>query len=388
MGIEMYNRIIRLPEKHSFFLFGARGVGKSTLLESIYGQEAILLDLLDPTVEDKFARNPGTLKELLPTARSNRIIIDEIQKLPKLLDLVHWAIEKYPTIQFILTGSSARKLRYGAANLLAGRAFFYHLYPFSYLELGEDFILEQALSWGLLPHIFSLSSAQEKTDFLIAYTLMYLKEEVWAEHLIRKLEPFRKFLEVSAQMNGKIINYANIAYDIGVDEKTVKEYFILLEDTLLGFFLEPYHTSIRKRVSKKPKFYYFDVGVTRALANTLNIPLRSKTSYYGEVFEHFIIQECWKLINYFKKDWRFFYLQTKDNAEIDLIIERPGLPLLCIEIKSTQEIHGKDLTTFLALIEDLAECEAVCFSQDPYPKKIGKINAYHWQEGIKQYFWM
>lgn len=164
-----------------------------------------------------------------------------------------------------MTGSSARQLRRGGANLLAGRAFVYYLHSLSCFELQDEFDLEKALQWGTLPRTFSLDESIEKNEFLRSYADTYLKEEIWNEQVIRKLHPFRCFLEVAAQCNGKIINYANISRDVGVDDKTIKEYFLILEDTMIGFFLEPFHNSFRKRLVEKPKFYFFDPGVVRAL---------------------------------------------------------------------------------------------------------------------------
>jgi predicted AAA+ superfamily ATPase len=384
----MYKRIIGLSDNRSFFLFGARGTGKSTVLHALFPDNTFWIDLLDPGVENEYSRNPETLKAVLAGLAPNitRIIIDEIQKIPKLLDLVHWAIEKYPHLQFILTGSSARKLRYGGANLLAGRAFFYDLYPFSYIELADDFHLEEVLQWGLMPRLYSLNTPDEKISFLEAYTLLYLKEEIWAEHLIRKLDPFRKFLEVSAQMNGKVINYAAIARDVGADLKTVKEYFSILEDTLIGFMLEPFHHSFRKRLLTKPKFYYIDIGLARTLARTVTLPPAPRTSYYGELFEQFIIQEAWKLTHYRKREWRLSYLRTKDDAEIDLVVERPGQPLLCIEIKSSTQVDENDLQGFMRLTNELENCEAVCFANVSHRRTWGKITVWPWQEGFAHYW--
>ncbi|MGH2611964.1 MAG: ATP-binding protein, partial [Rhabdochlamydiaceae bacterium] len=239
----MFSRFRHFPHKHSFFLFGPRGTGKSTLIKERFDQtECLWLDLLDSEVEDQFFRSPGDLYAIVKALPKQTIyvVIDEIQKVPKLLDGVHRLIEETDKI-FILTGSSARKLRRGGANLLAGRAFVYHLYPLSCFELKTHFDLENALHWGTLPKIFSLEDDVEKSEFLRSYANTYLKEEISNEQVVRRLPPFRRFLEVAAQCNGKIINYANIARDVGVDDKTIKEYFSILEDTMIGFFLEPYH---------------------------------------------------------------------------------------------------------------------------------------------------
>ena len=385
----MFKRLLALTTQQSCFLFGPRGVGKSTLLKTVFSHSACLwIDLLDPETEARFSRSPQDLLAIVnnPAAKIKHIIIDEIQKIPKLLDVVHLVIEKKLPIQFILTGSSARKLKRGGANLLAGRAFVYHLFSLSFLELEEQFDIQKALEWGLLPKIFEYQSDVERQQFLTAYSNTYLKEEIWNEQFIKNLDPFRRFLEVAAQMNGKILNFSSIARDVGVTDTTVKDYFSILEDTLIGFFLEPFHHSFRKRLSTKPKFYFFDVGVTRSLARMLRVPLQVRTSLYGETFEHFIILECIKLATYGALDYRFSYLSTKDGAEVDLVVDRPGQPHLFIEIKSTTQVTEESLLTLSRLAKDFVDCESVCFSQDRYQKKWGDITVYPWQEGIKQFF--
>ena len=381
-------RLLTLPQKKSYFLFGARNTGKSTLLKHQYSPaSSVTINLLDSAEEEQFTRDPNRFYNIviaLPDAITH-VIIDEIQKVPRLLDTVQRLMsetQKY----FIMTGSSARKLKKGGANLLAGRAVVYHLFPFTSIELGEHFNLADALRWGTLPQIYSCQTDQDRQEFLLAYAHTYLKEEIWGEQFIRKLDPFRRFLEVAAQCNGKIINFNNIAHDVGVDDKTVSAYYSILEDTLIGFFLEPFHHSIRKRLREKPKFYFFDPGVVRALSRMTSVELLPQTSAYGDAFEHFIILECMKLANYYSLDYRFSYLCTKDDAEIDLIIDRPGQPYLFIEIKSSSEIASQSLKSLGQLAKDFQNCEAVCFSQDIYIKKYGNITVYPWKEGIKKFF--
>jgi len=384
----MRSRLITLPTDESFFLFGPRGSGKTTLLKYLpWLKDALYINLLSASEELRFSRNPDTLVQIvnaLPDTTSH-IIIDEVQKIPKLLDLVHELIETTNKI-FVLTGSSARKLRHGGANLLAGRAFVYNLHPFSYLEVNDSHPLNEYLRWGMLPKIFEYNTDDKKKRFLEAYTSTYLKEEIWAEQFVRKLDPFRDFLEVAAQSNGKIINFSNIARDVGVDVKTVQKYFSLLEDTLLGFFLTAYQHSFRKRLSKAPKFYFFDVGVVAALSNQLNIPVVESTSLYGERFEAFIITQCQFLASYYHTDYRFSYLKTKDDAEIDLVIERPGKPVLFLEIKSSEDIQARHLNNLKTLASDFGDCEAVCFSRDTYAKQIDGITIFPWREGVKHFF--
>ncbi len=338
-------------------------------------------------MQERFLRNPDGLSEIVKALPNHitHIVIDEVQKVPKLLDVVHDLIESTDK-HFILTGSSARKLKVGGANLLAGRAFINILHPFSVLEVEERFSLEEGLKWGMLPKVFEYSDAETKMRYLQSYAHTYLKEEIWEEHFVKDLDPFRRFLEVAAQMNGKIINYSKIAKDVGVDDKTVKSYYAILEDTLVGFFLEGFDHSFRKRLSTKPKFYFFDVGVVKALARMLSIPLMPSTAFYGEVFEHFIIIECLKLRDIYCSEYRFTYLKTKDDAEIDLVVERPGKTLLFIEIKSATHVTRELLASFIHLTKDFGECEAVCFSDDPLEKMIDHVRVLPWKMGLKRYF--
>lgn len=384
----MFERFIQLNEKHSFFLFGARGTGKTTLLNSLpWLKNALVINLLKAKDENRFARNPdllATIVRALPEIQTH-VVIDEIQKLPKLLDIVHDLIESTDK-KFILTGSSAKKLKHGGANLLAGRALLYHLYPLTYLEAGSQFNLLHALQYGMLPKTFEFSKEVDKQLFLEAYVNLYLKEEVWAEKFVRELEPFRYFLEVAAQSNGTIINFSNIAKDVGVRDVIVQDYFSILEDTLIGYFLQPFEHSFRKRLSKKPKFYYFDTGVARTLARLGEIPLAEKTHSFGQAFEHFIINQCMQLASYRHRNYRFTYLSTKDDAEIDLVVERPGKKILFIEIKSTDNVEARHLTTLRLLSNDFGECEAICLSRDAEMKQFGKITVYPWEMGVKKYF--
>ncbi len=382
------NRELKLEQNENILLIGPRGTGKSTLLEHYFSKENTLwIDLLKASEEEKYARNPDTLIANVAALSDikTHIVIDEIQKVPRLLDVVHYLIE-HTEKYFILSGSSARKIKNNAANLLAGRAFVYHLAPFTFTELGEKFQLENALNWGMLPKIYQYQDDRQKKKFLQAYARTYLKEEVWLEQLIRNLDPFRYFLEVAAQGNGKIINYSNIARDVGVDYKTVENYYSILEDTLLGFFVHAYSGSFRKQINQAPKFYFFDVGVTRSLARMLSVPAREKTNYYGDLFEHFIIIEIKKLIEYYQNEYRLSYLRTKTDMELDLIVDRPQQKKLLIEIKSTDDVQPDQLNNFSRLIEEFPNCEAICLSRDTHKKKIGEIMVWPWREGVCHFF--
>ena len=377
----MFQRTLFLPDRHSFFLFGPRGTGKSTLMQALLPPEALRIDLLDPVEEDLFRRDPRELERraaaLHPSVRW--IFIDEIQKAPRLLDLVHRLIETKKHL-FALTGSSPRKLKRGASNLLAGRAFVFNLHPLTRMELGASFSLADALHWGTQPKVFQLTSAGEKALFLQAYALTYLKEEVAAEQLVRKIDPFRNYLEVAAQCNGQILNYTRIAGDVGVDVKTVQAYFAILEDTLIGFHLPAWHRSVRKRQVAHPMFYLFDPGVKRALERALHQEIHPRTHAFGTAFEHFVILELKRLNDYSGADYAFSYLCTKDGAEIDLVLDRPGRPPLLVEIKSTEHVKENDVVALARFQADIKGSRGFCLSLDPHRKKIGAVLCLPWHD--------
>jgi predicted AAA+ superfamily ATPase len=316
------------------------------------------------------------------------VVVDEIQRVPRLLDVIHRKVEdrkrkNAAPLQFIMTGSSARKLKRGAANLLAGRAFVYHLFPLTAKELERDFDLRTALEYGSLPEVWNLKEKELVIRYLEAYSRTYLKEEVWNEQIIRKLEPFSFFLEVAAQMNGKVLNFSRIARDIGVDTKTVKSYFQILEDTLLGHVLPPHHRSLRKRQLTNPKFYFFDTGVKRALDRTLTVPLLPQTYAFGEAFEHFLFLEMQRRNEYNKLDYRFSYLQTHDGAEVDFVIERPGKPTALVEVKSATRIDSSMVKHLNRFCREFSACESFLLSLDTTAQAIGTVRALYWEEGLQ-----
>ena len=388
MSEQFFNRTLNPRKSNSFFLFGARGTGKSTILNELFkaSENVMWIDLLSIEVEDRYARKPDLLfdeiKNVSPQLKW--VIVDEIQKVPALLDVVHRIIEnkEFTSPHFALTGSSARKLKHGGANLLAGRAFMNNLYPLTHRELASLFDLNFVLNYGSLPQVFQYKDQEDITEYLKAYALTYLKEEVWAEHLIQQLDPFRKFLEVAAQSNGQTVNYKKIARDVGVDEKTVKRYYQILEETLLGFVLEAYHHSQRKRLIKSPKFYFFDCGVTHALSRTLRQTIIPGTFAYGKTFEHFYLLELHRLNEYHKLDFQFSYMLTESGNEVDVIIDRPGLPVALIEIKSSDRTSDEDAKHLKNIRKDFNQCECFVVSNDRMSRVNDDIIYIHWRESF------
>jgi predicted AAA+ superfamily ATPase len=386
----MFPRTLILPKNNSFFLFGARGVGKSTLLKHEFSEKNTLwIDLLNEEIYDKYLLQPQLLLEEIDAIKTKElpewIVIDEVQRVPRLLNIVHQSLLKYKKIKFALTGSSSRRLKQKGVNLLAGRAWVKNLFPLTFLELPKVPI-EMSLRWGSLPTIYSLSSDQDRADYLRSYALTYIKTEVREEQWVRKLEPFRRFLPIAAQMNGLPLNYSKIARETGVDTTTVQNYFDILADTLLGFNLLPYHRSIRKQQRAAPKFFFFDLGVKRAMERNLNLELYKGTSEYGYAFEHLVILEIYRFNQYLSRDYELSYLQTKDGLEVDLILSRPGEPTALIEIKSKEKVTKDDLRHLRRIEPDITPAESFLLSQDPTPKKIGNTLCLPWKQGIEEIF--
>lgn len=387
----MYRRLINLPTNHSFFLLGPRGTGKSTLLETTFlrqfsSDQIAIFDLLDLDVEEELKHRPARLRERLDAQPQLKwVVIDEVQKLPSLLDVVHQIIESRK-LHFALTGSSARKLKRGGANLLAGRAFDFKFHPLTHRELAADFDLQTVLEWGSLPTLFGLPDALSRSRYLKTYVRTYLQEEILLEQIVRKIDGFRSFLEVAAQANGKILNYAKIARGSNMDDKSVARFFEILSDTLIGFFLEPYATSVRKRQAQKPKFYFFDTGIVRAINKELSQPLPPRSYGYGNAFEHFIILEILRLNDYFETDYSFAYLRTKDDVEIDLIVSRPQQPPLLIEIKSTEHITPEDLRSLATLSQEFPRSEGWVLCREQNARRVDHLWILPWQQGIARLF--
>jgi predicted AAA+ superfamily ATPase len=337
-------------------------------------------------IEDEIAKNPRIILEKWKSTPKEWIVIDEVQKIPKLLDIVHIGIEEH-NIKFALTGSSARKIKHGSSNMLAGRAFMFNMFPLTSFELGTAFNIDEVLNFGTLPKLYSFTDDIDKKRFLKSYALTYLKEEVQQEQLVKKLDPFRKFLELSAQVNGEVINYSNIAKACNVDHKTVQSYYQILNDTLLGFFLDTYSGSIRTKQIVSPKFYYFDNGVVRALQGQLESLLTPATYGYGKVFEHFVILECLKISNYLEKDYKFSYLRSNTGLEIDLIIEKPNKETFFIEIKSSKSIQEKDYKNLVLIKGEVSNSFLYIFCQEEGSRITEHgIKIINWQEGIKELF--
>ncbi|MBI2426284.1 MAG: ATP-binding protein [Candidatus Kerfeldbacteria bacterium] len=382
----MIQRLIQLPKKHSFFLFGPRQTGKSTLLKTLFSeQQTMYYDLLKSEEYLRLSAHPQLFREevLARPASKSRVIIDEIQRVPLLLNEVHWLMEQPRAPVFLLTGSSARKLKRGHANLLGGRALTMQLFPLVQAELTDLFSLHKALEVGTLPKIYLEPERDVANALLQAYVDTYLKEEIQLEAQVRNLNPFIQFLTLAAHENGNSIHFSNISRETGVSYQTVKSYYQILEDTLLGFFLLSYKRALRKRLNQHPKFYFFDRGIVRALTKTLTVPLEPKTDAFGRAFEHFMILEIMRTIQYEKLDYRMSYYRTEHGAEVDLILETPRGGIKAIEIKSTDSVQGVHLSGLRSFATIAPHAELCCASLAPHRRKIGNIDILPWQDVLE-----
>lgn len=359
----------------SIFLFGARQTGKSTLLRNQL-KGAIYIDLLDSELLMRFRSKPNLLYEMLQDKDEQTVVvIDEIPEVPELLNEVHRLISE-KGIKFVLCGSSARKLKRKGHNTLGGRALPCYFFPLVSAEI-PNFDLDKALLHGMLPtHYF----AKNPQRLLAAYIDVYLKEEILQESIVRQLGTFQRFLEVAALSNGEMINYSNIATDCGIKVHTVRAYFDILEDTLIGYRIPAYTQTIKRRLIQAPKFYFFDVGLPQYLLNRTT--LAQGTIEYGHAFEHFIVQELVAFIRYNHKKETLSYWRTHTGVEVDAVI---GDAQVAIEIKSTNNIQSKHLKGLKSFVSDYPHARPIVVSLDKLTRKTDGIEimyVHHFLEAL------
>ena len=372
-------RILDLPillSKKSFFLFGPRATGKSTLIRQQLSNSATVIDLLDSRLYLRLLSSPHDLESIISASiktgaglqgHSKIVVIDEIQRVPELLNEVHRLIES-KKLTFLLTGSSARKLRRGKANLLAGRVWEARLFPLTCNEI-PDFNLDRYLRYGGLPPVYLSEFPNEELD---AYVNTYLKEEIMAEGLIRKLPPFSRFLRSAALVNGEMINFSKLANDCQVPPSTVTEYIGLLEDTLVGFLLPAWKESRKRKAISTGKFFFFDPGITHMLAGTQTLDRNSHL--YGKSFEQFIAMEIRAYLSYKRKKLQFSYWRSTHGYEVDFLI---GLET-AVEVKASQKITARDFKGLKALGEEKVFKNYILVSQDPINTRDNNFQALYW----------
>ena len=380
----MISRVINLPfRRKSVFLFGPRQVGKTTLVKHLLADVDYLeIDLLKGDILLKYKTNPSLLRAEVEFLTGNRdevfVFIDEIQKCPELLNEVHYLIEKFKgKVSFILTGSSVRKLKKVSVNMLAGRAWQFFLFPFTHVELGEKFSLDDALLRGTLPPVLD-EPLEDTARTLTSYVQTYLKEEILDEAIVRNIGAFSRFLDMAADQSGKIVSFSTISREAGVSSKTVKGYYQILEDTLIAIKLEPYLKSARKRLTMHPKYYLFDIGVINAINGRTSVSSVRGSTAYGMLFEHFVILETYRLIHYAEKPFRLFHWRSSHGAEVDLVVEDHHT-LWAVEIKSSPVVRSGDLKGLRSFIEDHSNAEPLCVSTCDTPYMAGRTPVIPWR---------
>lgn len=338
------------PARDHFFLLGPRGTGKTFWCAQAY-PDALRVDLLDPAVLRQYSGRPEGLKELVAAnIHRKQVVIDEIQKLPDLLEVVHLLIERKAGQQFVLTGSSARKLRRQGVNLLGGRAAQKHLHPYMAAELGGRFRLDTALRQGMLPVVWA---ADDPQAILHAYNGLYLREEVQMEGLVRSIGSFARFLEAMSFAHASVLNLANVSRECQVSRKTVEGYLEILEDLLLGFRLEVFTRRAQRELAAHPKFYFFDAGVFRA--NRPSGPLDNPSELDGAALEGLVAQHLRAWCDYSPGRHRLYYWQTRSRAEVDFVIYGES-GLYAVEVKNSRRLGPEDFRALRGLAEDYPKC--------------------------------
>ena len=346
----MYARLIKEPENKSFFLFGPRGTGKTTWVKQSF-PDAVYIDLLESRLYNDLLADPQRLESLIPNNFNDWIIIDEVQKIPDLLNEVHRLIEKYK-YKFILTGSSARKLRRKGPNLLAGRALNYSMYPLTANELGKDFNLKHSLIFGNLPSAYTESKPK---DYLESYIKAYLVEEILQESLTRNLSGFSRFLEAASFSQGSVLNISEVARECAVERKVVESYFTILEDLLLADRIPVFSKRAKRRLLAHPKFYFFDVGIYRTLRPMG--PLDAPEEVEGISYESLFFQELKAVNDYYDLGYKIYYWRTSSNLEVDFVLYG-NRGLKAFEIKRRNRIQTSQFRGLKAFLKDYPAAKA------------------------------
>ena len=364
----MYHRIFDIENRldEAMFLFGGRQVGKSTLLKERF-PKAVYIDLLNSELRNRFLQHPEEFREsLLRFSPETLVIVDEIQKVPDLLDEVHWLMVNRGLF-FILSGSSARKLKKSGANNLGGRAAPETLFPLVSAEI-PDYDLERAIQNGMIPRHYMVANAHNRIK---SYIELYLKEEIIEEAAVRNVGDFVRFLEVAAISDGEMLNYENVATDCGVSANTVKAYYQILCDTLLGFEVPAYRKVVKRKLSKASRFYFFDVGIANYLTGRHH--LAPKTPEYGHAFEHLVMQEIVAYLGYKNSEEELAYWHTYDDIEVDAII---GDARVAIEIKSTETVQNSHKKGLVEFAKEHPNVKQILVSRDRVSRRNGEVDLY------------
>jgi len=374
----MIHRILTLPlDGHSsIFLFGPRGTGKTYWIKT-HLKEIVYLDLLDFATYSSLVTNPGKLESLIPPHYTNWIVIDEVQRVPELLNEVHKLIE-HKKYKFLLTGSSARTLRRSGVNLLAGRALRYNMHPLVIQELGDAFNLEKVLDYGLLP---TVNTHADPARYLESYVQTYVKEEVLQEGLTRNVGAFTKFLEIASFSQGQLLNISEIARELGLSRITVANYFDILEDLLLANRISAFSYRAKRKIIAHQKFYFFDVGVYRTIRPMG--PLDSRPEAEGVALETLFLQSLCAINDYYNLGYTIYFWRTLNGDEVDFILYGPK-GFHAFEIKRSAKIESKSLKGLKAFGDDYPEASLYMIFLGKQKEYHGNIQAIGMEQALRE----
>ncbi|MBL6988153.1 MAG: ATP-binding protein [Bacteriovoracaceae bacterium] len=390
--LERSHKLLKLLyKKTSLLILGPRGAGKSFYISRLVNGEKGLLtiNLLETDTFKKYLKAPNLLRSevefQLEKFDKSLIFIDEIQKTPLLLDEVHYLIEKYQhRVSFILTGSSARKLKKEKANLLAGRAIYAPFYPLNFEEIDFEKKLAKILQFGLLPKNYIEDDPDMIVRYLKAYTGTYLKEEIMQEAVVKNIEGFNTFLEVAAQMNASPVNYSKMAKQVSISDQSIKGHYQILEDTLWAHRIPAWTFSTKKQLQKAPKYYFFDNGVLNALRGELKTELQESSFRYEDLFENLVVNEIIKLNSLKEHDYNIYHYRTSEGTEIDLILQQnPKTPPIAIEIKSSTTPDASDIKTLRKFQKEYPDSKCLVLCRVSTPSTLHGIPFYPFIEGIQ-----
>lgn len=363
----MTNKIrhIKVPEG-SFFLFGPRGTGKSTFVKTLISDDVLYIDFLDPETFRTYSAFPETLEKSVAALNPGLVIVDEVQKVPSVLDVVHKLMEERK-IRFILTGSSARKLKMGGADMLGGRALRCIMHPFTAEELGDDFSLEKSLRTGLIPVV---DRSMDPVQSLSAYVDIYLREEVQAEGLVRNLGAFSRFLEIVSYSHGSVLNISNVARECQVSRNIVTGYFDILEDLILAYRLPVFARRAKRKTASHPKFFLFDSGLYRRLRQ--RGPLDTESEIAGPALEGLVGQHLRAIIDYSLNDAQLYYWRSLAGNEVDFVLYGSNV-FSAIEVKSASTLNPVDYNGLRAFGDDYPESKLILLYRGSIPMKHNNI---------------
>jgi uncharacterized protein len=373
----IFTRVLQLPltQRHSIFLFGPRGTGKTSWLKTNL-PDSLYFDLLHFPTYSLLQGNPSNLDSLIPKDYDNWVIIDEVQRVPELLNEVHRLIEGRK-LRFILTGSSARSLRKKGVNLLAGRALTYHMHPLIIQELGDNFDREKVLAYGLLP---SVINNPDPRKYLEGYVKTYLREEVQQEGLTRNIAGFSRFLEVASFSQGNVLNYSEIARELSINRLTVADYFQILEDLLLATRIDVFTKRAKRKTIAHQKFYFFDTGVYKILRPMG--PLDTKEESDGAALETVFFQSLSAINHYFELGYSIYYWRTLAGNEVDFVIYGPR-GLHAFEIKRASHVSNKFFSGLTSFAQDYPEAQLHLIYLGEHAQYHGNINVRPFEQALK-----